>query len=146
MISRGVRGCEPFPTSYRTRRRQGLCTPWPLQYHEGRADHAQRRKTFFTNTYLALQTSVLILHADIFAQDTVRFHRTVGSYLDPQAQHPVHLSARLRRERVERLWRHLGVGFKQSIPVPLKLLQDLLAATYGRQLLLRCHAGFLKLG
>src|SRR5215212_3482558 len=145
MISRGVPGCEPFPTSCRTRLRQGLCTPWPPRYRAARADHAQRRKTVFTKVYLPLQTSFLILHADIFAQDTVRFHRTVGSYLDPQAQHPVHLSALLRRERVERLWRHLGVGFKQSIPVPLKLLQDLLAATYGRQLLLRCHAGLLKL-
>ena len=32
MISRGVPGCEPFPTSCRTRRRPRLYTPWPPRY------------------------------------------------------------------------------------------------------------------
>jgi hypothetical protein len=73
---------------------------------------AQRRKSVFTENFFAHQTSVLALDVDTFAQDASRFYRTVGSHLDPQAQHPVYLSTLLWREGVERLRRDLGVGFK----------------------------------
>src|SRR5215216_4383919 len=136
MISRGVRGCELFLTSCRTRQRQGLCTPWLPRFRAIRVDRAQRRKTVFTKF-------VCICRSPIFAQNASRYHLTVGSHLDPQAEHPVDLPALLRRESVERLRCHLGVGFEQGVPVPLKLPYDLLAALYGRQLLLRRHAGFL---
>jgi hypothetical protein len=80
---------------------------------------ASRRKTVFTKPFLARWMPVLVLHSNIFSQDALRFHRTVGSYLDPQAEHPVDLPALLRREVIKRLRRHLDVGFKQSVSVSL---------------------------
>src|SRR5829696_280118 len=96
MISRGVRGCEPFPTSSRTLRPRGLCTPWLPRFHASRVDRAPRCKTVFTKSFLANRMAVLVLHADILTQDALRYHRTVGSYLDSQAEHPVDLPALLR--------------------------------------------------
>src|SRR5215208_6182265 len=136
MISRGDPGCEPFPTSCRTRRRQGLCTPWPPRYRAIRADHAQRRKTVFTKTFFAYRTPVLIQHPYPFAKDSARFHAAIGVHLDFEAEPPVHLPALLRREVIKPLRRHPGVGFKQSISVPLKLFYDLLPAPDSGQLLL----------
>src|SRR5215211_1689140 len=122
MISRGVPGCEPSPTSCRTRRRQGLCTPWPPRYRAARADHAQMCKTIFTKTLVPARVSVHVQVANVLAEDAARYHAAIGVHLDFEAEHPVDLSALLRREGVERPRRHLGVGFEQSIPVALKVL------------------------
>src|SRR3712207_4704941 len=121
MISRGVPGCEPSPTSCRTRRRQGLCTPWPPRYRAARADHAQMCKTVFTKTLAPARVTVRVRGnlANVLAEDAAGHHAAIGVHIDFEAKHPVDLSALLRREGVECSRRHLGVGFEQGVPVPL---------------------------
>src|SRR5919112_4661285 len=143
MISRGVRGCEPSRAFSQPRRRQGFCTPWLPRFRAIRADCEQRYKTVFTKTLVPIRVSVLVQFANVLAEDAARFHAAIGVHLDFEPEHPVDLSPLLRCEGVERLRRHLGVGFEQGVPVPLKLLYDLLPAPDGRKLLLSRHAGFL---
>src|SRR5215203_4780505 len=134
MISRGVRGCEPSPASCRTRRRQGLCTPWPPRSRASRAGRAQRRKTVFAKSFLLYLTPVLAQHSDVLAQDAPHFHAPVRRHLDLDAQHPVDLPALLRCQGIEGAWSHLGIRREDAVPIPLKSLQHLLTAPYSLKL------------
>lgn len=73
-------------------------------------------------------------------------HRTVRKYINIEPEHPIYLRALLWGQGIERLGHHSGVGLKQRVPVPLKLLQCRLASTYSFQFTLRDATGFIELG